>query len=130
MTDKEFRRLSRAELVDIIFELQKREQDYLRRLNEAESLLRSRELKVREAGSIAEATLTLHDVFVSAQAAADHYVEEIKRIRDSAQAEADRALREAGSRAKQLLADAELQAKHIVAEAKAEADALRLWTEE
>ncbi len=82
MTDKEFRRLSRIELIDIIYELQKREKRYEKRIKNLEAQLADRELKIAESGSIAEAALKVNEVFEHAQAAADVYLAEIEAMRD------------------------------------------------
>lgn len=74
MTDKEFRKLSRAELIEIIYELQKREEEDNKTIEELNQKLEERELCLAEAGSIAEAALKLNQVFEAAQAAADQYL--------------------------------------------------------
>lgn len=80
MTDKELRKLSRRQLVEMLL-IQSRETEELRKkLDAAQKELESRELTVRKAGSIAEASLRLQKVFEAAQAAADQYLENIKRI--------------------------------------------------
>lgn len=78
MTDKELRRMSRVNLIDIIYQLQKSEallKEDNARLTEA---LADRELRIEKLGSIAEAALALNNVFEAAQAAADQYLAEAK----------------------------------------------------
>lgn len=78
MTDKELRRLRRAELLEMLLE-QGRENERLRaELAEARECLKQRRIQVAEAGSIAEAALKLNRVFEAAQQAADQYLENIK----------------------------------------------------
>lgn len=74
MTDKELRKLSRAELIDILFELQTQNENLTAENRELAAQLESRQLQITEAGSIAEAALRLNGVFEAAQAAADQYV--------------------------------------------------------
>lgn len=74
MTNKELRRLSRAELIDILFELQTQNENLTAENRELAAQLESRQLQITEAGSIAEAALRLNGVFEAAQAAADQYV--------------------------------------------------------
>ena len=71
MTDKEFRKLSRAELIEIIYELQRREEKAKKTIEELNQKLEEKEICLAEAGSIAEAALKLNQVFEAAQAAAD-----------------------------------------------------------
>lgn len=74
MTDRELKKLSRAELIEMMLTLS-RENERLR-----EALARSREqladriIKVENAGSMAEAALLLNGVFEAAQAAAEQYM--------------------------------------------------------
>ena len=77
MTDKELKRLGRAELIDIIFELQKQCDAYTEQNRELQEKLEKRELYLSEAGSIAEASLQINGVFEAAQAAADQYLQSI-----------------------------------------------------
>ena len=79
MTDKELRKLSRQDLLEILLE-QSREMDRLRaQVQELEEALENRDLELENAGSIAEASLKLNGVFEAAQAAADQYLANIRR---------------------------------------------------
>lgn len=77
MTDKEFKHLNRSDLVEIIYELQKNEQQLRTELEALQTQLSSREIKIAQAGSIAEAAVGLNNVFETAQAAADQYLDQI-----------------------------------------------------
>ena len=80
MTDKELRRLSRSELLEMLI-AQTAENDQLKtRLEQAEAQLRDRRIAVDKAGSLAEAALSLNGVFQAAEAAAQQYLENIQRI--------------------------------------------------
>ena len=100
MTDKEFKRLSRAQLIDIIYQLQLK-------VDSLEKALEDKRLRMNKAGNIAEAALEINDCFNSAQKAADQYVREIKTIR--AEAEVWR---------KKIISDAKEEAAEIIAKAK------------
>ena len=78
MTDRELRRLSRAELVDIIYELQNRNQQSEAEMEKLQKALDDKILKIASAGSIAEAALKLSGIFEAAQAAADQYLASLK----------------------------------------------------
>lgn len=109
MTDKELRRLSRSELIDIIYELQKQNQQKDAACQELQKKLEEKTLTLSNVGSIAEAALQLNDVFQAAQAAADQYVLSVEAMHGEAEktvAEArlvhDRILQEAQEKAKRI----------------------------
>ena len=57
MTEKELSRLNRKELLEILLELSKENQELREKLKVAESALNDRKIKIDAAGSIAEASL-------------------------------------------------------------------------
>lgn len=74
MTDKELKRLSRLEMLELLV-AQSREADQLRQqLEEANAALEVRRIKMEASGSIAEAALSLNNVFEAAQKAAEQYL--------------------------------------------------------
>jgi hypothetical protein len=79
MTEKELRKLSRADLLQMLIEQSEELRILQTRLQQAESLLNQREIALTKAGSIAEAALQLNGVFEAAQAACDQYMENIRR---------------------------------------------------
>lgn len=80
MTDKEIRRLSRKDLVEILYEQSKEIQSLRDRLAEKEAELEDRRIKLESAGSIAEAALKLNGVFEAAQAACEQYSLSLKAM--------------------------------------------------
>ena len=79
MTEKELHKLKRGELLEMML-AQSREIDSLReRIRELEEKLADKEIRIQESGSIAEAALKLNRVFEAAQAAADQYLENVRR---------------------------------------------------
>ena len=108
MTNKELRKLSRAELIDILFELQTQNENLTAENRELAAQLESRQLQ------ITEAALRLNGVFEAAQAAADQYVRCTKdslaiaeRTLAAAKRQADTLVQEATAQAQKLLADAD-----------------------
>lgn len=77
---KKLRKLSRVELIDIIYELQLNEIELKNIIQDLETRLEDRTILIDKAGSIAQASLQLNDVFINAQKAADQYVEEVKKL--------------------------------------------------
>lgn len=80
MTDKELKRLNRSELLQILLD-QSIEIDHLqRKLSETKAALQERELKIAQAGTLAEAAMRLNQIFAAADAAAALYLENIRRM--------------------------------------------------
>lgn len=80
MTDKELRKLNRAELLQLMLE-QSREVDRLREENASlRSELENRRIAVSESGSIAEAAIKINGVFEAAQKAAEQYLENVMGV--------------------------------------------------
>ena len=80
MTEKDLKRLSRADLLEMLIDQSVELKDTQKRLQEAEETLKSREIAIDEAGSIAEAALHLNGVFESAQAACEQYIENVRTL--------------------------------------------------
>ncbi len=80
MTDQELRRLSRADLLELLLE-ERRENERLRaRISKLYEIMSDRKIQIEEAGSIAEAALRLNGVFEAAEAAAAQYLENVRRL--------------------------------------------------
>lgn len=79
MKDKEFRKLRREDLIEIIYQYQRREQLLVKENEGLRRRAEDRSLKLQNAGSIAEAALALSGVFEAAQKAADLYISEVKK---------------------------------------------------
>ena len=106
MTDKEFKRLSRSQLIDIIYQLQLQMEDLTEQNRGLENALADKRLRLSEAGNIAEAALEINNCFRSAQNAAEQYLNEIKTIREETEAERQRILAEAKAKAQAIVEDA------------------------
>ena len=107
MTDKEFKQLSRAQLIDIIYQLQLQVEELTEQNHVLEKALEDKRLRLSKAGSIAEAALELNDCFRSAQNAADHYLNEIRMMRNETEAERQRILAAARAEAEMIIANAQ-----------------------
>jgi len=83
MTEKELKKLNRKQLLELLLEQTKRADRLEKQLRIARAKLAKRTIDESEAGSIAEAALRLNKVFEAAQAAADQYVENVKRLAES-----------------------------------------------
>ena len=117
MAEKELRRMSRPELIEIIYALKSNEESLQKKNAHLEEQLNDRTIQISEAGSIAEAALQLNDIFSTAQIAADDYLTSIKAANVSMEEEQKAAAKEA----ERVVAEAQAQAEQIVAEANSEA---------
>ena len=117
MTDKEFKRLRRSQLIEIIYQLQLKQEELEADNEKLSNALADKRLRVRDAGNIAKAALEIHNVMQAAQDAANHYLEEVKlRIDD----EKERILNRANDKAAAIIAQAQQEAAEIVAQAQQE----------
>lgn len=116
--EKSYKRLSRPELLELLIAESEKNESLQQQLKEAQEKLVDRELKQNNAGSIAEAALSLNGVFTAAEAACAQYIENIERL--SVEQERMCARREAESRKKatQIIAEATERAEKIEAAAK------------
>lgn len=80
MTDRELRRLKRAELLEMLL-AQSRETEALKaELAQAKKQLAERTIKIDKAGSIAEAALQVSGIFETAQKAAEQYLLSVEAL--------------------------------------------------
>lgn len=129
MTDKEFRRLSRPELIDIILELQQQYEQCKDEKQQLKQALEKKELDISNAGSLAEAVVSINGVMEAAQAAADQYLLSVKaasenseQILASAKVEAERLVHDAQENATRIEAAATSEANQTLTAAKAKAE--------
>lgn len=78
MTDKEFKRLSRSHLIDIIYQYQLQIDKLTEENQKLEREFADKRLRISNAGNIAKAALEINDCFRNAQNAAEQYLNEIK----------------------------------------------------
>jgi cell division septum initiation protein DivIVA len=106
MTDREFKRLTRAQLIDIIYQFQLQLDKLTEEKQELEQKLADKRLRLSNAGNIADAALAMNDCFRSAQNAAEQYLNEIKAIREETEAQRQKILAEAQAEAGAIIAGA------------------------
>lgn len=110
MTDKEFKRLSRSQLIEIIYQFQIKVEELTQENQDLQAALEDKRLRITQAGNIAEAALSVNNVMQSAQNAAQQYLDEIRALHSETE-ETCRAIRK----------DAVAEADAIIARARAEA---------
>ena len=80
MTDQELKKLRRSDLLELLIAQEKENERLRSQVEQLEKRLADRAIDLEQAGSIAEAALRLNGVFQAAQAAADQYLENIRRL--------------------------------------------------
>lgn len=116
MTDRELKKLSRTQLLEMLLAQSKEVARLRRELEEVQAQLEDRRIRLTESGNIAEAALKLSGVFETAQEAAERYLAEISAMR-----------RDTQERCRMLEEQTRRNCESITRNAKEEADAY--WTE-
>ena len=80
MNDKELKKLSRKELLEILLEQTRRIEDLETELEKTKNELNNRKVALKNVGTLAEASLVLSDIFKVADEAASIYIENIKEL--------------------------------------------------
>lgn len=119
MTDRELKRLSRGELLEMLIAQTEENQRLQSRLEEVEAQLSDRRIAIEKAGTLAEAALALNGVFEAAEAAAKQYVENIQQLSGKQTAINQKLQEETEQACQKLRLDAETQAAEIRREAEA-----------
>lgn len=109
MLGKDLKRLNRKELVDVIYQLKKSEEELQEKVTSLEQALMDKHVRISVAGSIAEAATDITQIFAVAQRTADLYVQEVALMKAEAEKECA-----------QILADAKMEAARILAKAQAQ----------
>ena len=128
MTEKELQKLTRQDLLQLLLEAEK-ENDALRaEVEKLRAEAADKQLIMGKVGSIAEASLLLNGVFSAAQAAADQYVLNVKRVCEEKEErirQSEDIVQRAQEQARQLREAAESISRRIIRQAKEESD--RYW---
>lgn len=116
--------MSRGDLIEIIYQYQRREQEQALQIEELTSQVNERMTRIENAGSIAEAALSVNHVFEAAQAAADQFLAELREANSDKDDHGRRILAEARAEAEALRQKTQAECKTMVDEAKRECDAM------
>ncbi len=112
MTNKELKKLSRSELLEMLIAKSREAETLKIQLKEERKKLEDRRIIIHNAGSIAEASLQLNGVFEAAQKAVEQYTENMQRQADIC-AELEK---ESKKRAQKLLSDTEAKCADMEAQ--------------
>ena len=78
MNDKELRKISRKDLLELMLAQAKRIEELEKELEKTQKSLVSKKILIKESGNLAEASLRLSGIFELAQKTAEEYIENTK----------------------------------------------------
>ena len=123
MTDRELKRMSRRELLELLVASEKENERLREALEQQKVELQNRNLQIEEAGNLADAVVSLNGVFESADRAATQYLDNVRRYSLQQKIIGERIVSEAEEKANKILDEAE----KVRREKNTEADAY--WEE-
>ena len=134
MTEKEIRRLSRADLLEMLIEQSVELETLREKCAQAEQKLEKRELNMAKVGTLAEACLRFNGVFDAADAAAQEYMEAVRARMESqrqlcdemereSQELAEKLEQETRRRCSRLEEDTKIRCAEMLTKAKSESEA-------
>lgn len=110
MTEKELKKLSRRELLELLVSQYKKTEKLKAENEKLTARLKERRIMLSESGSVAEAALKLNGVFEDAQKAAEQYLENLRIMQEEAE---------------KTTVEARLEAQRMLEEAKKECEAIK-----
>ena len=116
MTEKELKKLSRAELLEMLIAQSKKLSRTEEELQAAKEKLEQRSIAITDSGTMAEAALKLNGIFEAADEAARQYLENVRQQ----ESEAANIVAEAQRKANGIIKSAEARRVTILAEADKE----------
>lgn len=138
MTQKDLKKLSRADLLEMLIEQSSELEAVKKKLEKTEAALQNKELAINTAGSLAEASLKLNGVFEAAELAGKQYLDNIqslsqrqeticRKLESDSIEKADRLLFETQKKCAELESETKIKCAEMTAKAKAESK--EFWLE-
>ena len=118
MTEKQLKKLRRADLLEMMLTLVKENDELRKQLANAQKQIDDRMIAIEPVGSLAEAALTLNGVFESAQAACEQYLHNVIERSRNIEEFCDRMERETQEKCNQMLEEAKIKADEYMQNAK------------
>ena len=123
--NKELKKMSRKELLEILLEQAKRIEELENKIEKLNEKLESKKVIFKNAGSLADASLQLSGIFNVAQEAAEIYLNNIKELKEKGEKEleektnkmlkdTERKCKKREKEANELLRNVEIEIKNIV----------------
>lgn len=138
MTEKDMKKLSRADLLQMLIDQSTEMKELQEKLEAAEKAreaaeearrtaeeaLKNREITLNNAGSIAEAALQLNGVFAAAQASCQQYIDNVRRISMQQEEASEKLAQESRAEAERRIAEAENACEKMKRETQAQCDVM------
>ena len=109
MISKELKKMSRRELMDIIYQMKKNEQQMQEEIASLQETLQDKRLRLSIAGSVAEAAASITNVFSAAQMTADLYLQEISCMKEETERVCAAKIEEANQTVAKIMSDGKKQ---------------------
>lgn len=106
MTNKELKKLSRAELLEMLLNQTKEVERLRTELDKTQRLLYQRQVQFAEAGNLAEAMISVNGIMDSAQITANQYLENIAAMEAETRQKCEKMLLAAAQEARRILENA------------------------
>ena len=113
MIGKDLKKLRRRELVDVIYQMKKNEEELLEKISLLEASLKEKRIRIENAGSIASAASEITQLFTAAQNSADLYLSEIEAMKKECKEECERMIEDAKKKADEIVSFAEKEKSNI-----------------
>ena len=107
MIGKELKKLHRRELMDIIYQMKKNEQQMQAEIVSLQEALQDKRIRLSTAGSISEAAASITNVFSAAQKTADLYLHEISCLKEETERACTKMIEDANNTVARILSDGE-----------------------
>ena len=125
MNEKELKKLSRTDMLQMLIDQSEEMEKLKAELEKAQAELKDREIKLTNAGSIADAAIAINGVFEAAQAASIQYVESVKKLSEKQDAIARAKERETKEKCERQIEETKIQCEAMVS--KAARDSQKYW---
>ena len=109
MIGKELKKMSRRELLDIIYQMKKNEQRMQEEIDSLQEALQDKRIRLSEAGSVAEAAASITNLFSAAQMTADLYLQEITSMKEETERACAKKIDAANQTVTKIMSDGEKQ---------------------
>lgn len=120
MVSRELKKMSRRELMDIIYQMKKDEQQMHDEIASLQAALQDKRIRLSIAGSVADAAVSITNVFSVAQMTADLYLQEISCMKEETEKECAEKIEQANQTVAKILSDGEQRYAEIEARCEAE----------
>ena len=130
MTERELRRLSRTDLLELLLAQRKENEQMRCLLDQTQAQLTDRTIKINNAGSIAEASLQLSGIFEAAQDSCQYYLENIRQLSERQNTVCQQKEAETQEKCDRMAAEAEQNAYRMETETKEKCDRMAAEAEQ